>query len=87
MTSIELDIIGNWEYRGDAREPYGACRWCGQDNADRQGLALIRQGGAEWYECGCCALAVIALALDVSDPDEIRRRSALIRADRVDGAA
>lgn len=79
--TIDIEIVGNWDWRCDAREPYGVCRWCGEGNDEhRQGLALIRQDGAEWYECPFCAVAIIELDLDISDADAIRRESALLRA-------
>jgi hypothetical protein len=73
-----VDVVGS-AYLGDAREPYGLCRWCGDDNSERQGHAIIEQNGERWYECASCALAIGDYELFDDDADEIRRISALIR--------
>ena len=74
-----IEIVGG-DWDGDDREPYGTCRWCGKDNDDRAGLALIHEDGSEWYECGWCCRAIGEYELfdlvRAGDGDEIRLRAA-----------
>jgi hypothetical protein len=56
------------------------CRWCGVSNRQEPLIRVHRQT----YECKFCMAATIALDHDESDPDEIRRRSALLRESHTD---